>query len=64
MQDEVIMIDGIVIHQPDKDLQHSFVTTYSEDSVRVQISLRFLQLSRKAIQLQMFRQRRYQRFYN
>lgn len=36
MQDEVIMIDGIVIHQPDKDLQHSFVTTYSEDSVRVQ----------------------------
>ena len=30
MQDEVIMIDGI------KDLQHSFVTTYSEDSVRVQ----------------------------
>lgn len=68
MQDEVIMIDGIVIHQPDKDLQHSFVTTYSEDSVRVQSGVGhftpLLQLSRKAIQLQMFRQRRYQRFYN
>ena len=36
MQDNVIMIDGIAIYQPDKDLQHNFKTTYSSDSVRVQ----------------------------
>ncbi len=31
-----ITIDGTEIWQPDKGLKHSFATTYSEDSTRVQ----------------------------
>lgn len=35
MQDK-IMINGVVIWQPDKGLQSNFETTYSSDSTRVQ----------------------------
>lgn len=35
MAQEKFMINGLVIHQPDKDVGYSFETTYSEDSGRV-----------------------------
>lgn len=33
---EMIKMNGIAIHQPDKDMAYSFVTTYSEGSNRTQ----------------------------
>lgn len=36
MEQERIKMNGLIIHQPDEDMEYNFETTYTEDSGRVQ----------------------------